>query len=171
VKRTARSNSVSRGPRLAAVIAIAAVTTLAPSAAAAAPGRSTPPDVVPLVSCVVTGSDGSWTAVFGYDNQTGATVKIPVGPANQVSPASVGEPQPTTFLAGIHHGVFSVTVSKGGGPMWHLGSDNLAARKNDNTCTSVQLPAEGNGTGMVMVVAAAGVVAAYSLRRRRLRNR
>ncbi|MGY1740540.1 MULTISPECIES: hypothetical protein [unclassified Blastococcus] len=107
---------------------VAAALALAPGAAAANPDRSAPPDVVPLVDCVTVHADGSWTAVFGYDDRTGATVEIPVGPANQVTPESSGQPQPTTFLPGVRHGAVQVTVPRGGGPVWHLGRDDLPAR-------------------------------------------
>ena len=36
--------------------------------------------VTPILDCYVKNSDGSWTAVFGYDNTTGAEVTIPIGP-------------------------------------------------------------------------------------------
>jgi hypothetical protein len=158
----------SRTGRLIAAAAVAAAVALTPGVAGAAPNRSGPPDVVPVVDCVVRHDDGSWTAVFGYDNRTGATVEIPVGPANQVTPAGHGSPQPTTFAAGVRHGVFSVTVTRGGGPVWHLGRTNLAARKADTACPPpTQMPAEGNGTGVVIGVAVAGGVGAVLLRRSR----
>ena len=160
----------SRGARLLATAAVTAVVALTPGVAGAAPGRSGPPDVVPLVDCVVTHADGSWTAVFGYDNRTGAAVDIPVGPANKVTPAGYGVPQPTSFAPGVRHGVFAVTVPRGGGPMWHLGSTNLAARKADTACPpATQMPADGNGTGLAIGVAVAGGVAAVVLRRSRRR--
>jgi hypothetical protein len=156
--------------RLLLGAAVAAVVALLPGAAAAAPNRADPPDVVPLLDCVLTGTDGTWTAVFGYDNRTGATVSIPVGPANQVTPAPYGTPQPTSFAPGVRHGVFAVTVSGGGGPTWHLGSTNLAARKGDAACPpSTQMPADGNGTGVVIGVALAGAVGAAVLHRGRRR--
>ncbi len=158
----------SRAARVLAATAIGAVVALTPGAAGAAPGRSGPPDVVPLVDCVVRHDDGSWTAVFGYDNRTGAPVTVPLGPANKVTPTGYGTPQPTTFAPGVRHGVFSVTVTRGGGPMWHLGSTNLAARKTDTACPpSTQMPADGNGAGVVIGVAAAGGVGTLLLRRAR----
>ncbi|WP_336026628.1 hypothetical protein [Geodermatophilus sp. FMUSA9-8] len=164
----------SRTPvRLLATAAVAALVALlvalVPGTAAAAPNRSDPPDVVPVLDCVLTRADGSWTAVFGYDNRTGATVTIPVGPANQVTPTRYGTPQPTTFEPGLRRGVFAVTVT-GGGPMWHLGSTNLAARQGDAACPpSTQMPADGNGAGLPIVLAAAGGAAALLLARARRR--
>ncbi|MGY1702252.1 hypothetical protein [Geodermatophilus sp. SYSU D00766] len=158
----------SRALRIAAAAAVGAVVALTPGTAGAAPNRSAPPDVVPVVDCVVRNGDGSWTAVFGYDNRTGATVDIPVGPANQVTPTGYGAPQPTRFAPGLRRGVFSVTVTRGGGPVWHLGSTNLAARKTDTACPpSTQMPADGNGTGAAIGVAVAAGVGAVLLRRSR----
>ncbi|MGY1608122.1 hypothetical protein [Geodermatophilus sp. SYSU D00700] len=160
----------SRLARSAAAAAVGAVVVLAPGVAGAAPNRSAPPDVVPVVDCVVRHDDGSWTAVFGYDNRTGAPVEIPVGPANRVTPTGYGSPQPTTFDPGVRHGVFAVTVTGGGGPMWHLGGTNLAARTADAACPpATQMPADGNGTGVVIGVAVAAGVGAVVLRRARRR--
>ncbi|MGY1793136.1 hypothetical protein ACI796_04000 [Geodermatophilus sp. SYSU D00525] len=168
---TAERRGRTRLARGLAATAAAAVVALTPGVAAAAPDRSDPPDVVPLVDCVVRHADGTWTAVFGYDNRTGETVEIPVGPANQVTPAPLGEPQPTTFAPGVRHAVFTVTVGNGGGPMWHLGSTNLAARKADPACPpATQMPAEGNGAGLAIGVAVAGGVGAVLLRRLRRRT-
>jgi hypothetical protein len=164
---------LSRAARLVGAAAFGLAVLLSPGVAGADPGgsgvnRSDPPDVVPLVDCILTHADGSWTAVFGYDNRTGASIDIPMGPANQVTPRSSVQPQPTTFAAGIRHGIFSVTVPRGGGPMWHLGDTNLAARKTDAACPDpTQMPAEGNGAGTALVVAAAAGVGAVLVRRRR----
>ncbi|MGY1652466.1 hypothetical protein [Geodermatophilus sp. SYSU D01119] len=168
--RYARTTTPRTPVRLLATAAVAVLVALVPGAAAAAPNRSDPPDVVPVLDCVTTSADGSWTAVFGYDNRTGTTVTIPVGPANQVTPTQYGTPQPTTFEPGLRHGVFAVTVTRGGGPTWHLGSTNLAARKGDAACPpSTQMPADGNGAGLPIVLAAAGGAAALALARARRR--
>jgi hypothetical protein len=171
--RPPSSRRRARLGRSGVLVTAAAVTVLAaaPGAALAAPGRSAPPDVVPLVDCVTVDPDGTWTAVFGYDNRTGATVTIPVGPANQVTPAAYGDPQPTTFAPGVHHGAFAAVVTQGGGPMWHLGSDDLAARSTDTACpTATQMPSDGNGTGVVIVLGLAGAVGAVLVSRARRRR-
>lgn len=157
----------TRGRGIPLTVALAAAwVVFFPTVANAAPNRSAPPDVVPLVDCIRIDGDGTWTAIFGYDNRTGADVGIPVGPANRVTPKSFDGKQPTHFEPGIHHGAVVVTVPKGGGPMWHLGSVNLAARTSDTVCdASTQLPADGNGTGLVVALGAAGVVGAVLVRR------
>ena len=172
---TAAASAVAAATRVAAAsvavltVAVAAVLLL-PGVARAAPDRSSPPDVVPLLDCVLRNADGTWTAVFGFDNRTGATADIPLGPANQVTPSRYDGDQPTRFAAGVHHGVLALTGTGGGGPMWHLGSTNLAAREGDATCSSVrELPANGNGLGTSMGLGGAGIVAlvlGYRWRRR-----
>jgi len=149
----------------AALVAVVAVVALV-AAPAAASARGT---VVPLLDCVVTNEDGSWTAVFGYRNTAGSAVSIPTGPRNKVTPATVGSPQPTTFQPGTHRGAFTVPVPRGAGPMWHLDGTNLAARLGTaTTCpSSTQMPAEGNGTGTVIVLGAAALVGTVVLLRER----
>jgi hypothetical protein len=157
--------------RLPAVVAVAVAVLLTPGTAAAAPDRSQPPDVVPLVDCVVVHADGTWTAVFGYDNRTGAAVDIPFGPANQVTPAGYDGDQPTRFAAGVHHGVLAVVVDRGGGPLWHLGRENVPARRSDAVCpTATELPADGNGLAMPMALCGAGVLATVLVHRWRRRS-
>ena len=161
----------SRHPRRlllrAAVVAVVAVMALV-----AAPGTaSAKGTVVPLLDCVVANDDGSWTAVFGYQNRSGSPVRIPTGPRNKVTPATVGSPQPTTFQPGTHRGAFTVTVPRGAGPMWHLDGTNLAARLGTaKACpSSTQMPAEGNGTGAAIALVAAGLVGAVAVQRSRRR--
>jgi hypothetical protein len=149
----------------AVLVAVLAVVTLV-AAPGAASARGT---VVPLLDCVLTNADGSWTAVFGYENTSSSPVRIPTGPRNKVTPATVGRPQPTTFQPGSHRGVFTVTVSRGAGPMWHLDGTNLAARLGSATAcpSSAELPADGNGAGWTIAVLVAAVVGTVALHRER----
>jgi hypothetical protein len=152
----------ARVTRAALVAVIAVLGLLALPGTASAKGT-----VVPLLDCVVTNRDGSWTAVFGYRNTSSSTVTIPAGARNKVTPATYGTPQPTTFRPGTHRGAFTVTVPRGGGPMWHLDGTNLAARHGSATACppSTELPEEGNGTGPAIALAAAGLVGVVMVRR------
>ena len=147
----------------AALVAVVAVVALV-AAPGAASARGT---VVPLLDCVVAHDDGSWTAVFGYRNTSSSPVRIPTGPRNKVTPATVGSPQPTTFQPGTHRGAFTVTVRRGAGPMWHLDGTNLAARLGTATAcpSSTQMPADGNGSGAVIGALLAGLVGVVVARR------
>ncbi|SET98682.1 hypothetical protein [Geodermatophilus poikilotrophus] len=165
------SRPSSRHPRRlllrAALVAVVAVVALV-AVPGAASARGT---VVPLLDCVVANDDGSWTAVFGYRNTSSSPVRIPTGPRNKVTPATVGSPQPTTFQPGTHRGAFTVTVARGAGPMWHLDGTNLAARRGTATAcpSSTQMPADGNGTGAAIALVAAGLVGTVAVQRARRR--
>jgi len=152
--------------RAVLVAAVAVMSLVATPGVASARGT-----VVPLLDCVVTNGDGSWTAVFGYENTSSSPVRIPTGPRNKVTPAPVGSPQPTTFQPGTHRGAFAVPVARGGGPMWHLDGTNLAARLGSATaCPSAEeLPANGNGAGWTIALAAATLVGTVALQRERRR--
>ena len=165
-----RSSTVRRGrarvTRAALVALIAVVGWLALPGTASARGT-----VVPLLDCVVVDRNGSWTAVFGYENTSSSPVRIPTGARNKVTPVTHGTPQPTTFQPGTHRGAFTITVPRGAGPMWHLDGTNLAARLGTApVCPpSTQMPAEGNGTGTAIALAAAGLVGAVCVHRARRR--
>jgi hypothetical protein len=64
--------------------------------------------LIPLVECVDQNSNGTYTAHFGYLNQTHHTINIPLGPNNQFVPGQPDRGQPTAFLPGEHLNVFSV---------------------------------------------------------------
>ena len=167
-----RSSTVRRARarvvRAALVAVIAVVGLLALPGTASAKGT-----VVPLLDCVVSNRDGSWTAVFGYRNTSSSTVSIPRGAKNKVTPVTYGTPQPTTFKPGTHRGVFTGTVTRGAGPMWHLDGTNLAARLGASPAcpSSTELPEEGNGTGPAIALAAAGVIGAVLVGRANRRAR
>jgi hypothetical protein len=136
---------------------------------AGADDRSHPADVEPIVDCITQHADGSWTAVWGYVNHTGGPVTIPVGPANKITPATLGRPQPESFGSGERHGVFQVTVPRGNALTWHLGPYNVAAANARACPRGTQLPAEGNGMGTVVALGAAGAFGAAVLYRSRRR--
>jgi len=57
--------------------------------------------------------DGSRTFLVGYLNRNGAQdVDIPIGPDNRIEPGGPDLGQPTHFLPGRRHGVFTVAVPK-----------------------------------------------------------
>jgi hypothetical protein len=170
-----RSRTARPGRRRAARLALLAVgavlsLTAAPGVAAATTA-TTAGSVVPLLDCIRANGNGTWTALFGYDNRTRSTVTIPVGPDNKLTPTSYGAPQPTTFAPGVHHGVFVAPVTRGAGPMWHLDRTNLAARAGSGPACpgSTELPQEGNGTGAAIALAVAGAVGAVAVHRARRR--
>jgi hypothetical protein len=87
---------------------------------------SAPLAVVPRVECVSVGSGRTFNAKFGYSNPNRAQKVIPLGNANQITPAPRDQQQPRVFKPGDHASVFTAS-SPGGELKWHLdGSDAVA---------------------------------------------
>lgn len=128
-------------------------------------------DVNPVLDCVAQNPDGTWTAVLGYDNTSILTVTVSVTSLNKIEPGRFKSLLPTIFEPGRHQGVFSVTLRKGESATWYLGNDTLSITADGAPACppSTQMPAEGNGVGPVVGLAAAGVLGAVVIRRMRRR--
>jgi hypothetical protein len=163
-RRSTRGRSIRAG---AAALGAVSLLVLSAGPAAAAPADS----LTPLVDCIVTNDDGSWTAVLGYVNGGSSTVSIPVGRDNKITPDRAGNVLPTRFEPGRHRGAGSVTVDRGAGAVWHLGDDQFKIRSTSaKACPPpTEMPAEGNGTGIVVALGAAGVIGAVFVRGNRRR--
>ena len=153
--------------RVGVALATGAVLITGAGPAAAAQGDG----LTPFVDCITKHANGSWTAVLGYENTGRTAVSVPVGARNKVTPDKAAPAVPTTFAPGLHRGVFSVTVSKGAGVVWHLGDDNLRVRENSGPACPppTEMPADGNGTGPALALGASGLVGAVLFRRLRRR--
>ncbi|MBM7807188.1 hypothetical protein JOD57_003025 [Geodermatophilus bullaregiensis] len=166
-----RRRRPSLGTRLAVTAAAGAVAVLGTPGSAVAAGGP----VKPLVTCVIPAQDGSWTAVFGYENPTPLTWTEARGFENVLTPGRFDGAQVTSFAPGTHQGAFSVRVPATYPSVeWQVHSRHVTASRDDSTrCpSSTELPADGNGMGTPMVLVAAGVVGAASMavsRRRRPR--
>lgn len=89
----------------------------------------------PVVDCVQPNQDGSYTAKWGYESDNASccpayelpirTEGVPEDPrANFFTPAPIDRGQPSTFLPGVHHEVFTTTWD--GSPLsWTLRYYNL----------------------------------------------
>jgi hypothetical protein len=67
--------------------------------------------LIPLLECVDDNGDGTYTAHFGYLNNSGSTINLAVGPKNMFVPGQEDFGQPTVFLPGEHLNVFSVVFT------------------------------------------------------------
>jgi hypothetical protein len=125
--------------------------------------------VTPVLNCVLAGTNGAYTAVLGYRNTSSSTYTI-TGDYNVISPSSYNGQQPTVFKPGTYSGVFRVTVSSGT-LYWTLGNSKLTiSRTSTPACPKdTQMPADGNGTGVVGALAVAAGVGALMVRRARRR--
>ncbi|WP_369259274.1 hypothetical protein [Geodermatophilus amargosae] len=160
------------GTRLAVVTGIAlSVVLVTPGAASAHYGW-----IQPEVTCVTPVQNGSWTAVFGYRNTTSATLTVGRGSLNDMTPDRFDGTQVTRFSPGTRQGAFSVQVPASITTVqWQVyGEYGIARRDSGTRCpSSTELPADGNGMGVVIALAAAGAVggtSVYVSRRRRDRG-
>ncbi|MGY1831111.1 hypothetical protein ACI8AA_11890 [Geodermatophilus sp. SYSU D01180] len=129
-----------------------------------------------VITCVTPVQNGYWNAVLGYTNTTSTTATVQRGPYNDMSPDRFDGAQPTQFTPGAHPGAFSVPVPASVGTVrWQvLGMTATAGRDSSTRCpASTPLPADGNGMGIVLTLAAADAVGGASVvvsRRRRDRG-
>jgi hypothetical protein len=118
--------------------AAAAVVLTAPAVATAAF------DVIPTVDCMDAAGINSigqpqTTAWFGYNNPNPAQVDVPVGSGNIIlQPPNFRVGQPTAFLPGVHHRVWSLTFAPVEQPVidWVLQGAEAAADPTDASIPS-----------------------------------
>lgn len=161
----------ARASRAALVAVIALIGFVAMPGTASAAER-----IEPILDCHRQNTDGSFTVVAGYVNPGAAAQTIPLGRSNRITPTRLDGVQPTTFQPGTHHGAFTVTVTKAevdARARWELGSVVLnykdAAAASRVCPASTELPADGNGIGPAIALAAAGVVAGVLVHRAKRR--
>jgi hypothetical protein len=126
--------------------------------------------VTPVLNCVISGSNGAYTAVLGYKNTSSSQTFTITGDYNVITPSSYDGGQPTVFKPGTYPGVFKLQVSYGT-VYWSLAGTKLTiSRTAASACPpSTQMPADGNGTGVVVALAIAaglGVLIVNRARRR-----
>ena len=96
--------------------------------------------LVPLLECVDNNGDGTYTAHFGYLNQSGSTINLAIGPKNMFEPGQLDLGQPTVFLPGEHLNVFSVVFNGTDELHWMLKADGdkrhqVVASADSEICT------------------------------------
>jgi hypothetical protein len=98
--------------------------------------------LIPLLECVDDNGNGTFTAHFGYLNQSGATINLAVGPKNMFVPGQEDFGQPTVFLPGEHLNVFSVVFPATDEIKWMLKADGdkrhqVVASATSDACPTV----------------------------------
>jgi hypothetical protein len=96
--------------------------------------------LIPLLECVDNNGDGTFTAHFGYLNQSGTTINLAVGPKNMFVPGQQDFGQPTAFLPGEHLNVFSVVFSANDTIKWMLKADGDKRHEVEASSTSDACP-------------------------------
>lgn len=164
----------ARATRAALVAVIALIGLVAVPGVASAAATYT---VKPVLNCYKENPDRSWTVVVGYVNSSRTTVDIPRGPGNQAFTATFASLPPTSFRPGTVNGAFTAVVGLAdlyAGARWVLDGHTLdyrAAASSSQVCpSSTELPAQGNGLGPAIGLAAAGVVGAVCVLRIRARG-
>jgi hypothetical protein len=97
--------------------------------------------LIPLLECVDDNGDGTYTAHFGYLNNSGATITLEIGPKNMFVPGQEDLGQPTVFLPGEHLNVFSVVFSGSNEIKWMLKANGdkrhqVTASADSEACTT-----------------------------------
>jgi len=175
MKHTSPTGRRTRRPLRAAALAVLTallavlVPVASPTPASAAGSYSGSVVVFPVLNCIQSGTRGAYTAVLGYKNTSTGTYTL-TGNYNVISPSSYNGRQPTTFKPGTYDGAFSLSVSSGT-VYWTLGTTKLTiSRTSAAACpTDTQMPADGNGTGVVGALAVAAGLGALVVRRARRR--
>lgn len=91
-------------------------------------------NVSPELNCVYIDVNGNVVARFGYSNQNGSTVNVPVGGNNFFSPGAQDRGQTSAFLAGTHCDVFDVTFPSVSSLSWYLQGTTITADINSTRC-------------------------------------
>ena len=132
-------------------------------------GYTGPVVVYPVLNCIQSGTNGSYTAVLGYRNTSNSTYTI-TGDYNEISPSGYNGKQPTVFKPGTYTGAFSLPVTSGT-VYWTLGTTKLTiSRTSTPACgKDTQMPADGNGTGAVAALGVAAVAGTLIVKRARRR--
>ncbi len=89
-------------------------------------------DVLPVLDCIYTNSNGNYTAVFGYNNPNNINITIPIGNTNGFISGSQDSGQPIVFLPGNYTSIFSVEFSNS--LTWNLGNLHIIADSTSNKC-------------------------------------
>jgi hypothetical protein len=138
---------------------------LAPAASASAT------DVTPILECVFhdTGT-GQYNAAFGYNNTSSqkTTFTYPIGSLNAFSPSPQNRGQPTTFTAGQHDNLFTVTWNGSSSLTWTLNGRSVSASARSTACKTNPVPIVAPQTLLWLAIGAAGVGMVAWRRRRSL---
>jgi len=121
--------------RLAAVGISAALLPVVYPVVAKAAGSN---NLIPLLNCVQDNGNGTFTAHFGYLNQTASAITVPLGPKNMFVPPPNDRGQPTVFQPGENDDVFQVTFDGTFGQeiKWLLKADGDSRHQVEASATS-----------------------------------
>ena len=122
------------GDKITATAYLAANGTSEFCAAFTATGSTGTVNVTPQLNCVYIDVNGNVVARFGYQNQNGSTVNVPVGGSNYFSPGAQDRGQGTAFQSGTHCDVFDVSFPSVSSLSWYLQGTTITADINSVRC-------------------------------------
>lgn len=115
--------------------------------------------IKPVLQCVFADTKaGTYIAVWGYTNTTGAAATVAVGGDNRFDPTPQDRGQPTKFEVGTQTNVFTTTWD-GTNLTWRINGTTETASRNSKACESPPVP-QGNDSpqAFLLIAVAAGVV-------------
>jgi hypothetical protein len=161
VPRSLRRRGALSAASLVATIAAVLVVSGAPASADWQNFSGTP-----TCDCVVQDTKtNTYRAVFGYVNNSGSTGKITAGANNKLEltgGTTSAKTKPTEkFDKGTHKATFATGwLAKDTQVTWRIGGKTVTAHWNRPTCgKDVSLPAGGNGSGPLVALLFAGLIA------------
>jgi hypothetical protein len=115
--------------------------------------------IKPVLQCVFADTKaGTFVAVWGYTNTTGAAATIAVGGDNRFDPTPQDRGQPTKFGVGTQTNVFTTTWD-GTNLTWRIAGSTETASRNSKACDSPPVPQGSDSPqAFVLIAVAAGVV-------------
>ncbi len=124
--------------------------------------------LTPILTCVSSNSNGTYTAHFGYTDTIPGNTFIPLGsPNNSFSPDPAVVPgQPQNFLQGSYPDFLFVTRSNSTNVTWTLGTGASIATAGSTPCAPSAILPEAPWA-IVLPASAAGIIGASMFIRRR----
>jgi hypothetical protein len=152
-----------RGPRLMLRAALVGVLLTLSVGVLAAPAQAatincTPmgdpscKDLMPIVECIWSNGDGTYTIAWGYDNPTADILMIDVGAKNKMSPGADDQGQGTAFTPGLHHNAF-VTTGTSTSRTWTLGNNKAVSSASSPACPTKPVSLIGSGRALLLGIA------------------
>jgi hypothetical protein len=90
--------------------------------------------LVPILECVEALDRKKLRAHFGYENDSGEKLYVPISDHNQFRPGPKDREQPVHFKAGIHERVVSVTFDRSESVTWQLEDGEALADSDSPRC-------------------------------------
>jgi hypothetical protein len=109
-------------------------------------------DLTPIVECIWSNGDGTYSIAWGYDNPSSDTLYIDFGAKNKFAPGADDQGQGTLFTPGLHHNTFVTTVT-GTSRTWTLGNNKAISSASTPACPTKPVSVIGSGRALLLGIA------------------